>query len=123
MYFFTALLTLLLSLKHTLIVLYHDFCNIVYRQNVQPVLRKSRPRLYATPKRKYHQQSTIHESLNRYDPWKDIYQQGVFDRHVNKYPIRNTSSSSSLKSFTSHAPEKKDKGNVGAKGELLLKMD
>ena len=89
------------------------------------MLRKTRPRVYSTPKRKYHQHSTMHESQNRYDPWKDIYQQGVFDRHVNKYPHRNTSSSSGLKSLTSHASEKEDgrRDIDSSKGELFAKMD
>ena len=79
---------------------------------------RNRPNIYPVKKRKYSKHSTVfngNHSQNKYDPWRDIYQQGVFGNHVNHKHINtaNTPTSSTTNPLSNRATNLENADKVG----------
>ena len=87
---------------------------------------RNRPNIYPVKKRKYSKQSTVfngNHSQNKYDPWRDIYQQGVFDSHVNhKHMNTNITTSSTIKPLANRATNIANTDQIGYKGKHTSPM-
>ena len=79
---------------------------------------RNRPKPTLAKKRKYSKHSTglnPNASQINYDPWRDIYQQGVFGNHVNHKHINtaNTPTSSTINPLSNRATNLENADKVG----------